>query len=374
MSIEVQRNGGDAMREIMNLPNNSSVQRKAKTLGLNVQTVCWEDTGRWKNSSIGPNISDMTLLVDNKRMPVIRVPNYDDISVDLDIDKIRCPVGNENGSSKLSSVSLREYLTNISKYTGNTNLHSMFIERDEKVICQSQCCILPLESGKVDFNVGLYNYQTYDNDEPAVLVIVVSNRGTSTQIVKNGVTKLHLNLKGNAYNYSAERLKDVRAKEGRELDGEMTQSEKSSNVLYVVQVPLKVKERKSWGYESTFGGDNFENMTFGMKKQSTIIKKNSRGFDHAQIKEGSFVGRFEGTRNLKLERDERFPIRATIQLYRVSDSGDVSDELMSDIASSLTTVMSYGSDMSSLVVEETRRITETNVKNKVVLTDDIAFF
>src|SRR5579872_130406 len=53
----------------------------ARRQGLDVVNVTWEDTGRFKSSAVGPNISDMTIQVQEKDrndryrltcMPVIR--------------------------------------------------------------------------------------------------------------------------------------------------------------------------------------------------------------------------------------------------------------------------------------------------------------
>src|SRR5262245_39728000 len=59
--------------------------------GLQVLNLTWEDTGRFKNSAVGPNISDMTIQVQHAGgltlMPVIRFPNFEDKSADIKPDK-----------------------------------------------------------------------------------------------------------------------------------------------------------------------------------------------------------------------------------------------------------------------------------------------
>ena len=42
---------------------NDNVIRLAAEHGLDVVNVAWEDTGRYDNSSVGPNISDVTIQV-----------------------------------------------------------------------------------------------------------------------------------------------------------------------------------------------------------------------------------------------------------------------------------------------------------------------
>src|SRR4051812_45364646 len=82
-------------------------RRLAKRHGLDVMNVTWEDTGRFKGSSVGPNISDVTIQVQHRDastgahsltcMPVIRYPNFGDRSADLALDDFYLRVGNEKG-------------------------------------------------------------------------------------------------------------------------------------------------------------------------------------------------------------------------------------------------------------------------------------
>ena len=68
-----------------------AVQRLAKKHGLHVLDITWEDTARFDDSAVGPNISDMTIQVQHQApgredyelscMPVIRYPNFTDMSM-----------------------------------------------------------------------------------------------------------------------------------------------------------------------------------------------------------------------------------------------------------------------------------------------------
>ena len=42
---------------------NDRAQSLVQEYGLNIVNVTWEDTGRFHNSSVGPNISDLTIQV-----------------------------------------------------------------------------------------------------------------------------------------------------------------------------------------------------------------------------------------------------------------------------------------------------------------------
>ena len=67
--------------------SDQTAQSLAQRFGLQILNVLWEDTGRWQGSSVGPNISDVTIEVETELpngslerhlMPVIRHPNFSD--------------------------------------------------------------------------------------------------------------------------------------------------------------------------------------------------------------------------------------------------------------------------------------------------------
>jgi hypothetical protein len=53
----------EAIRKTAQMTGDPEAQRLAQKYGFNVLNVTWEDTGRYKGSSVGPNISDMTIQV-----------------------------------------------------------------------------------------------------------------------------------------------------------------------------------------------------------------------------------------------------------------------------------------------------------------------
>ncbi len=83
------------------LTENEAAGKLAERHGLEFVNVTWEDTGRYKNSSVGPNISDMTIQSaasggdalgrgEPVAMPVLRHPNFSDKTADLDPQISRC--------------------------------------------------------------------------------------------------------------------------------------------------------------------------------------------------------------------------------------------------------------------------------------------
>jgi hypothetical protein len=385
------------IQEILDLPNCVPICSLAESFGLKILNVAWEDTARTKGSCYGPNISDLTLCVQDKNMPIIRAPNFADITSDQNISNFSLIVGNEHNTEK-KIITLKEYLQNIKDYTNNSKLKSMYLDRDEKILTSAQACVLPLDKDQVVFNVNLYNYQSYESN-PAVLVIVSSSEGTSTQIVYGQNNTLYFNKNGQNSNYIAERLSDDRKKRGVPLDGPMTHEEKQRNALLIFQIPLKRKPRESRGppagcsgYSGYYGSmftqkegcsgpvkaaaascsmsycDTDDNMLMddydtpkGCVARSMSSKPASRGFEHAVIKTSESFGKFIGTKDLELERDPDYPIRCTIQFYSVTDTSDISRKQIEEISERIKKVYDMASitDRGSLVCDGvTERKTE----------------
>ena len=115
----------DVIKRTTEMVSDRSVQRLAKKHGLHVLDVTWEDTARFDDSAVGPNISDMTIQVQHQPpgrddyelscMPVIRYPNFTDLSGDISPDEFFLLVGNEKGQP-LEKVTLRELLGNLRSY------------------------------------------------------------------------------------------------------------------------------------------------------------------------------------------------------------------------------------------------------------------
>jgi hypothetical protein len=316
----------------------------------------------------------MTLIVKNgeKLMPVIRKPNFSDVTDDVPIDTFKLKVGNEKKGAETKIVSLSEYLQNLHLYTdvaGKANLY--YAEKDANILTSSQCCIIPVMNNTTDFAVQLFNYQSYD-DDPAVLVILATKDGTSAQILKRSNQKLFFNDQGDAHWFSAERLQDVRERRtGKKQDKvktfkEMSSDEKMENVIMMFQVPLKVKERprSMMLNECSFSYGDLQPQCAVTRCSGTI--NSSRGMDMAVLGLGSHNGNFSGTEGKKLERDTRFPIRCTFQYYRVTDGSSIGEHDVNDIAQQLSQATQKAVATGSLVVDGlTTRTTEPDLAHPV---------
>ena len=172
-----------AVRETALMVSNPQAQSLAASHGLQILNLTWEDTGRYKGSAVGPNISDMTIQVavrDPKTqqlgvtcMPVIRYPNFEDKSCDLDPRDFTLLVGNQTGQA-LKRVSLLDFLERPTEFLSHpeswkASKKTLLAPRDSSVLVSAQACFLPVpRNGKAEFNPVLFNYQSY-KENPAVL-------------------------------------------------------------------------------------------------------------------------------------------------------------------------------------------------------------
>ena len=355
---------------------NSSTKSLLHSYGLNMTTVTWEDIARSKNSCWGPNISDMTLYSNGKNCNVIRRPNFADITVDHSMDNFYVTVGNED-NTPLRKIKLSEYLNSIRELT-------MDIKEDEKLLCSTQACVLNDTSNEVSFNVRLFNYQT-TTENPAVLVIISTNEGTSAQVLDAKTTDVLFNKNGRSFDFVAERLKEERLRLGKNTEAPMTSEEKERNVIFVYQIPLVVPKKEPRAQFMSFGGysanlescivDQCEMMdSFDMlEEQSEVVllsastekKRKSKGFDNAMLRVSkNDKGEFKGLRGKTLQRDTNYPIRCTLQYYWLTDDMNMSEELVKTVSSQINKFYDNSENKSSLVTGDTNRPTEPKLEVK----------
>ena len=343
-----------------------TAQQYAAAHGLNIVNLTWEDTGRYYGSSVGPNISDMTIQVQQldpatgqyqlTLMPVIRYPNFSDSTADISPDDFYLLVGNEHGRP-LHRVTLTEYLGNFRYYlndptswTGDRT--SLLAPRDTHVLVSAQAAFLPIpKEGRAEFNPVLFNYQSYQGD-PAVLVIVATREGTSATIIDNvrdafstGFSwgqRLFFNQGGERASLTGERLSDFTANEGTGGGiAPQAAGESGLNMVLLIQVPLKQKN------PMRFEVDGVVECTAVPAPESGA----SSDVENAVIGHGPVEGPFTEIAGLDIERDEDFPIRVTVQFYKATSNGVVSEADMTEIAAQIERVYSQADYVGSLVVD-----------------------
>ncbi len=377
--------------KVVAMTGDQQVVRGAKRRGLNVLNVMWEDTGRAKGSSLGPNISDLTLQVryrkpgaDGERtalMPVLRFPNFSDRTGDVPANKFLIRVGNHRNKKQLKTVPLTDVLKNLRKFAakpwsikGSGNL---LAKRDTHFLVSAQAVFLPIpKKGKAEFNPVIFNYQSAPGS-PAVLTILVTRQGTSMTVIENrpedsvvrgAGQELYFNNEGQRAAFTAERKSDVKkriaAKGGPKTQDDKSALARGADALFLIQVPLKHKQRGFLG--GLAEGTASEVMAADMAAPSAgaaPAKKSARprsDVEQAVLGHGRNRGPFEEGGGLKLVRDDRFPIRITVQFYKATSNGVVSEKDLDGIAKSIGGVYEHADFVGSLVIPEgdPRRPTE----------------
>jgi len=338
--------------------------------GLDVVNVTWEDTGRYSGSCWGPNISDMTIQVHLQEegqeyptltcMPVIRYPNFHDLSADLSPDDFYLLVGNEIGE-ELAPVNLSDLVENLRYYlhdpTSWRGDESGFLApRDSVVLVSAQAVFLPIqESGTATFNPVLYNYQSFKGD-PAVLTILATREGTSITIIDNARDavpgswswgqRLFFNDDGQRASLTGERLSNFQDSQGSGGQSVQVSGEDGLNMVLLIQIPLKQRNPRGTYFDDLTTCDSAP-MTAGCCEMSM-----ASDVEAAVIGHGELEGPYTEIDGLRIERDPEFPIRVTVQFYKATSNGVATAEDISDIAAEIQRVYDEASYVGSLVVPD----------------------
>ncbi len=351
-----------------------TVGELARQHGLQVLNVTWEDTARYDNSSVGPNISDMTIQIEHAAddrgsvslncMPVIRYPNFSDLSGDISPDEFFLLVGNEQGQA-LQKITLRELLQNLRAHLTDpdswqgdrTSLLSD--SRDSHVLVSAQACFLPIpQQGVAQFNPVLFNYQSRA-DDPAVLAILATREGTSATIIDNQRDafeagdswgqRLFFNQNGERASLTGQRKSEFLA-ESQPSDTAASPSTaqpddgEGLNMVLLIQVPLKQKEPLRFDDSMVFGSSETLAVCYSPPPEDSDVEE-------AVIGHGNAEGHFTEIDNLDIERDDQYPVRVTVQFYKATSNGVVSERDMADIAEQINKVYQQADYVGSLVLD-----------------------
>jgi hypothetical protein len=357
--------------EVAAMVSDTQANELVRAKGLQLVNVMWEDAGRWQGSSVGPNISDVTIEVETSPggekhlMPVIRHDNFSDKTGDVRLDKIWLPVGN-HAAGALQTVSLREVLARPARYlslprAGKVTGGSLLAERDTHALVSAQHAFLPVpKSGRATFWPVIFNYQSTARN-PAVLTILVTRQGTSMTIVDNArdtVTggnswgqRLYFNKDGAKAPLIAERLTDVKSK-GSTANGEDAASlGADANLLMLIQVPLKYRAapRRQQADDASDALSEEAAPAAGAAPMKMARRERS-DVDVAVLGHGKTEGPYTELDGLTIERDPRFPVRVTVQFYQATSNGVVSSADVERMAAQVNKVYGSADYVGSLVV------------------------
>ncbi|NJK72273.1 MAG: hypothetical protein HC926_02600 [Synechococcaceae cyanobacterium SM2_3_60] len=339
-------------------------QTIANQAGLNIVPVTWEDTGRYHNSAVGPNISDLTIQVAHQGqsylMPVLRYPNFSDLTADVSLDKLMLPVGNNQGEA-LETVSLREVLSDLPRFLHDpsewqSSQRSLLDRRDSHVLVSAQAAFLPIpQGGAATFTPVLFNYQSYPGN-PAVLTLLVTPEGTSITIIDNQQYGSHwgqplfFNNDGQRARLTGERISDWRSREQEPLAPREPVDEAGLNLVMVIQVPLKQREA-----ERRVGVDEMQMAPVPAAPMMSLAESAGRSdVEAAVISYGEDEGPFIELGGIPIERDTRFPIRVTVQFYQATSNGVISTQDVALLQDGISRVYADADYIGSLVVGDDR--------------------
>ena len=355
----------DTIERVESMVYDSNAQSLVQRQGLSLVNVTWEDTGRYKNSVWGPNISDMTIGVRDRNgalhpMPVIRFDNFHDRTADVDSDAFWLKVGNARGQ-ELRAVSLADVLQNTRAYLHDSaswgaRHAGLWTARDEEVLVSAQAALLPIpRQGKATFTPVIYNYQSYPGN-PAVLTIVATREGTSVQVVenRNGYMSepLFFNMNGERAPFEATRLSDFNRNQGGPSVGANSPEAAGLSAVLVIQVPLKHQAPR---YDLDIG----DSMAMEAPMPSAPPQAKMRSTESAVVSHGKPEGPFAEVRGLSIERDTRFPVRVTVQFYQATTSGTLTQADVVRMKRLIDGVYAQGNRVGSLVTQgPTGRATE----------------
>lgn len=345
------------IRAVEQMVWNADAQRLARRHGLSLVNVSWEDTGRSKNSSVGPNISDMTIGVRDSNgelhpMPVFRFDNFHDKTADLNAGDLWVKTGNEDGdrlqSTKIVDLldDVRSHLHDPSSFEGRND--SLLAGRDSHLLVSAQACFLPISSeGTATFTPVLYNYQSQPGN-PAVMTIVATREGTSVQVVENDSgymsEVLYFNDDGDRAPFTATRLSDFKAKGGDAITSTSEATEDAGlDVVLVIQVPLEHRNRSIGGLADAIGG------LAGAKNKTVAVERQRSDVETAVLGHGPTEGPHKEINGLSIVRDRRFPIRVTVQFYKATSNGVINNADVAELKTQIDKVYASGDFVGSLV-------------------------
>ena len=217
----------------------------------------------------------------------------------------------------------------------------------------------------------LYNYQSMPGS-PAVLTLLVTRQGTSATVIENRPgdqslqgwgQQLFFNHGGQRTVFTAERRSAVAARiaAGEATDQDEGALEEGADMMILVQVPLRHRSRR---FQPMDGADFLLGGAGGAPAPTSAaapqMRRSERSdVENAVIGHGDDLGPFRELGGLRLVRDDRFPIRATVQFYRATSNGVVSADDLRAVRRQIDRVYEEGDFVGSLVVPRSGRTRPT---------------
>lgn len=364
-----------AIRAVTRMPSQSALRRAARAHHMTVVNLTWEDTGRYLGSTAGPNISDLTLEVIDRSgrrprtslLPVLRYPNFTDRTADVPVERMFVRAGNEIEGRPFRSVALMEVLSHLRDYMSSpdqlrSTSDDFTAPRDSHFLVSAQFVFVPVpDASRVEFTPVLFNYQS-EPGTPADLVLVATRQGLSIQVIENRPDALipggwgqhlYFNHAGQRTTFTAERRSDVQARiaSGTATADDATALDAGADLVMIVQVPLRLPyaPRRAGASMGSGSVDDALASAMGVGSASGSAAPSS-DVETAVIGHGLDSGPVREVGRTRIRRDPHFPVRVTIQFYRATSNGVVSEADLEDAAAQIERVYADADYTGSLVI------------------------
>ncbi len=366
-----------AIRAVRRMPGQAALRRAARAHHMTVVNLTWEDTGRYLGSSVGPNISDLTLEVIDRSgrrprtslLPVLRYPNFTDRTADVPVERMFVRVGNEAEGRPLQAVALMEVLSHLRDYLSSpdelrSTSDDFTAARDSHFLVSAQFVFVPVpDASRVEFTPVLFNYQS-EPGTPADLVLVATREGLSIQVIENRPDALipggwgqhlYFNHLGQRTTFTAERRSDVQARieAGAATAEDATALETGADLVMIIQVPLRLPYSPRRSMSGAGGMDDLLAGALGAGAGSGAGRSAgspSSDVETAVIGHGLDSGPVREVGRTRIRRDPHFPVRVTIQFYRATSNGVVSEADLEAAAAQIERVYADADYTGSLVI------------------------
>src|SRR5262245_39467464 len=172
--------------------------------------------------------------------------------------------------------------------------------------------------------------------------------------------EIYFNNKGQRAAFTAERKSDVEARiaaqGGPKTEADRTALQKGADVLFLVQVPLIHANQGRLGGALPAPPPMAAAAPGGGAKPSKAAEaapaQDKSDVEQAVLGHGPNLGPYNEGRGLRLVRDPKFPIRITVQFYKATSNGVVSEKDLDGIARNIGSVYEHADAVGSLVMPE----------------------
>ncbi len=375
------------VHQVVDMVNDQKIGDAVTRRGLALQNLMWEDTGRSEGSSVGPNISDLTLEVRYREngqnradlLPVIRFPNFEDRTGDVPSDRFLVRVGNQKGG-KLDTIPLTDVLKNVKAFVsdpssihGSGNLlaaRNTALSRERGKPCSFRFrrkATPRIHARDLQLPVGAIiacrphvarhapRHERRGRDERRRFD--VADRAWSRALLQQ--QRPARAVHGGAPNgrrhahRRAGRAEDRRRQDGHREGRRRSLLDPSAASPCGTATPNDGSPRRC-----RRGAPGFAASAAGpppppaAAPAQPMEKAKKSDVEQAVLGHGKDEGKFEEGRGLGLERDPQFPIRVTVQFYKATSNGVVADKDLDGIAGAIGNVYEHADFVGSLVVPD----------------------